>query len=241
MEPEAASTSDAAPSTSAPAGAKPVVVLVIGMAGSGKTTLIQRINSHLHARKLAGYIINLDPAVTHLPYGANIDIRDTVNYKNVMKQYGLGPNGGILTSCNLFATRFDQVIALCEKPRDPPLRYIVADTPGQIEIFTWSASGQLITELFASGFPTIVAYVIDTPRCAAPQTFMSNMLQAVSILYKTKLPLLLVFNKVDVTRHDFALSWMDDFDTYAAALEADSSYAATLSRRAPPRAAPAAS
>jgi hypothetical protein len=32
-----------------------------------------------------------------------------VNYKNVMKQYGLGPNGGILTACNLFATRFDQV------------------------------------------------------------------------------------------------------------------------------------
>lgn len=26
-----------------------------------------------------------------------------------MKQYGLGPNGGILTSLNLFATRFDQV------------------------------------------------------------------------------------------------------------------------------------
>lgn len=26
-----------------------------------------------------------------------------------MKQYGLGPNGGIVTSLNLFATRFDQV------------------------------------------------------------------------------------------------------------------------------------
>lgn len=37
-----------------------------------------------------------------------------VNYKNVMKQYGLGPNGGILTSLNLFATRFDQVLlSLC--------------------------------------------------------------------------------------------------------------------------------
>ena len=48
------------------------------MAGSGKTTLIQRINSHLHARKLPGYIINLDPAVTQLPYSANIAIRDTV-------------------------------------------------------------------------------------------------------------------------------------------------------------------
>jgi hypothetical protein len=127
---------------------------------------------------------------------------------------------------------------------------------------------------------------------------MSNMLQAVSILYKTKLPLMLVrgrlgpgsaapraegaalsrwgalpagtpprrraarplgpppraphharhrsprhppavarrrqvFNKIDVTRHEFALSWMDDFEAYAAALEADSSYAATLSRWAP--------
>lgn len=32
-----------------------------------------------------------------------------MNYKEVMKQYGLGPNGGIVTSLNLFATRFDQV------------------------------------------------------------------------------------------------------------------------------------
>ena len=72
-----------------------------------------------------------------------------VNYKNVMKQYNLGPNGGILTSLNLFATRFDQVVALCDKERDPPLEYIVADTPGQIEIFTWSASGAIISEAFA--------------------------------------------------------------------------------------------
>jgi Conserved hypothetical ATP binding protein len=33
-------------------------------------------------------------------------------------------------------------------------------------------------------------------------------MQACSILYKTKLPLLLVFNKVDVTSHGFALEWM---------------------------------
>ena len=43
------------------------------------------------------------------------DIRDTVNYKEVMKQYNLGPNGGIVTSLNLFATRFDQVMNFIEK------------------------------------------------------------------------------------------------------------------------------
>lgn len=51
-----------------------------------------------------------------LPFGANIDIRDTVRYKEVMKQFNLGPNGGILTSLNLFATKFDEVKKpnLCE-------------------------------------------------------------------------------------------------------------------------------
>jgi GPN-loop GTPase len=47
--------------------------------------------------------------VKRVPFAANIDIRDTVNYKEVMAQYGLGPNGGILTALNLFATKFDQV------------------------------------------------------------------------------------------------------------------------------------
>jgi GTPase SAR1 family protein len=54
-------------------------------------------------------VVNLDPAVMTLPFGANIDIRDTVRYKDVMKEYNLGPNGGILTSLNLFATKFDEV------------------------------------------------------------------------------------------------------------------------------------
>jgi hypothetical protein len=43
------------------------------------------------------YVVNLDHMVMTLPFGANIDIHDTVRYKNVMKEYGLGPNGGILT------------------------------------------------------------------------------------------------------------------------------------------------
>ena len=47
---------------------------------------------------------------------------------------------------------------------------------------------------------------------------MSNMLYACSILYKTKLPMILVFNKTDVKDAEFAKEWMTDFETFQAAL-----------------------
>ena len=119
---------------------------------------------------------------------------------------------------------------------------MILDTPGQIEIFTWSASGAIITDAVASSLPTVVAYIIDTPRTTAPATFMSNMLYACrsvlfllipsekkplvqsipSILYKTKLPFILVFNKTDVQPHNFALEWMSDFEEFQAALASHS-------------------
>ena len=39
-----------------------------------------------------------------------------------------------------------------------------------------------------------------------------------SILYKTKLPFILVFNKTDVQPHEFALEWMQDFEAFQEAL-----------------------
>jgi len=190
---------------------------------------MQRINAHLHAQKDPPYVINLDPAVLNVPFDSNIDIRDSVNYKEVMKQYNLGPNGGILTSLNLFSTKVDQILKLLEKrttpdpeqPAKPPVKHILVDTPGQIEVFVWSASGTILLESLASSFPTVIAYIIDTPRTASTSTFMSNMLYACSILYKTKLPMILVFNKTDVKDAGFAKEWMTDYDAFQDALRRD--------------------
>ena len=314
---------EAGPAPGPPRGAGgrgPLCVLMIGMAGSGKTSLVQRLNAELCAAGREPYLVNLDPAVMHLPFGPHVDIRDTVNYKEVMRQYGLGPNGAIVTSLNLFATRFDQVATIIQKRVDEaaaaeataaaaaeapagPLassaaaaaaaaapavapaastaptapaasaaeaspaageapaaagaaaaaaaaaaasaaataaaapaesaagsarsasgattRHFLVDTPGQIEVFTWSASGQLITDMLAATLPTVVVFVVDTVRARSPTTFMSNMLYACSILYKTRLPLVVAFNKVDAVAHDLALAWMADFDAFQTALEAE--------------------
>lgn len=137
----------------------------------------------------------------------------------------MGPNGAIVTSLNLFATKFDQIVGLLEK-RSNECKYAIFDTPGQIEVFTWSASGSIITESLvsspttispvifsiyiyicnfdclkkASTFPTVIVYVMDTSRNVNPVTFMSNMLYACSILYKSKLPFVIVMNKVKINK-----------------------------------------
>lgn len=47
---------------------KPICLIVLGMAGSGKTSLVQRL-SKLEDKP---YVLNLDPACYNLPYFANI-------------------------------------------------------------------------------------------------------------------------------------------------------------------------
>ena len=199
-----------------------VVVLALGMAGAGKSSLVQRLNAECLMRGKAPYVVNLDPAVARTPFAANIDIRDTVDYAGVMREYSLGPNGAIITALNLFSTRFDQVLRLLAG-RMPATDVCLVDTPGQIEVFTWSASGAIIADSLAASFPTVLLYVVDAPRSAAPVTFMSNMLYACSIMYKTRLPMVIALNKADVAPAAAAdcLAWMEDFELFQAALDAE--------------------
>jgi hypothetical protein len=48
-----------------------------------------------------------------------------------------------------------QVLDILEKRASEGLKRVFFDTPGQIEVFTWSASGMIITETLALKFPTV--------------------------------------------------------------------------------------
>lgn len=95
---------------------RPLNLIVIGMAGSGKSTFLGKLYTHMmEYYDSLPYMVNLDPAVSFLPFMPANDIRTEVKYKDVMKKYSLGPNGAIMTSLNLYASQFHLTLEKVEE------------------------------------------------------------------------------------------------------------------------------
>jgi GPN-loop GTPase len=176
-------------------------MLITGLAGSGKTTFCDTYSRYLRSQGKSCYIVNLDPAVRSLPYESNLDIRDTIDYQSIMQDHKLGPNGAILSCFNIFVTKLDQVITLLQE-KDSIFDYVLIDTPGQMEIFTWSASGDILCQALRSTFKDKLtcAYVmkdvvVTRVKDFDAKTLMAcNIVQAISVECRMKIPMLLVSN-----------------------------------------------
>lgn len=51
---------------------RPICLIVLGMAGSGKTSFVKRLTQLGDLQNLKPYVINLDPACQEVPYHTNI-------------------------------------------------------------------------------------------------------------------------------------------------------------------------
>lgn len=69
--------------------------LVIGPAGSGKTTYCNGMQQYLTLLGRKAVVINLDPANDALPYECAADIGELVSLHEVQDTLNLGPNGGM--------------------------------------------------------------------------------------------------------------------------------------------------
>ena len=56
------------------------------------------------------------------------------------------------------------------------------------------------------------------------------MLYALSIMYKMKLPLILVFNKKDVVSEEQCFNWMSDYENFMDSLDNETEYISSFSR-----------
>lgn len=205
------------------------IYIVLGLAGSGKTTLTARFKDGATKQGKSVYVINLDPVTEGLmPYAVNLDIRDTVNYRKIMEDRKMGPNGAIMLALNMFLTKIDQLSRLLEG-KIITHDYIVIDTPGQIEMFTWSAAGDLICKILkelvsgSSAVDLSMLYLVDNSKRSHRAFMAGNLLHACGIKYRMDIPLEVVVTKCDLKNEKFNND-NDDGDDFATTLHQDIEY-----------------
>ena len=170
------------------------IVFIIGTAGSGKSLLTASLNEWLKVGKQKTATVNLDPGVLTLPYVPDIDVRNYININELMEKYGLGPNGALLMAADLIA---EEAQRLGSEIQDLKSDVVVVDTPGQMELFAFRASGpHIVNELTKE--PKAIIYLFDAVFSFNPLNYVSNMFLSAAVYNRFFVPQLHVLSKCDL-------------------------------------------
>jgi len=183
-------------------------IFVTGTAGSGKSMLTSKILEYYQKNGVFASVLNLDPGVESLPYRPDVDVRDYVDIVQIMKQYDLGPNGSMIMANDLIATKIDDIQNEIHGVNPD---YLIVDTPGQIELFAYRASGPFFIQNIDVGEKTNI-FLYDGTMIVSPSNFISISLLATSIKLRLGLPTINVMTKTDLIpdKIDQVLKWSSD-------------------------------
>jgi GTPase SAR1 family protein len=167
---------------------------IIGTAGSGKSLLTAAYMEWLKLQKQDIATINLDPGVLKLPYTPDIDIRDIIRIEDIMDKYELGPNGALIMAADLIA---DQIETIAKDADDLNPDVLIVDTPGQMELFAFRASGPFIaTELTKQ--PKTILYLFDFIFSLNPLNYVSNLFLSAAVYSRFLIPQISILSKTDL-------------------------------------------
>ena len=183
-------------------------IFVTGTAGSGKSMLTSKILEYYQKNGVFASALNLDPGVESLPYRPDVDVRDYVDIVQIMKQYDLGPNGSMIMANDLIASKIDDIQNEIHGVNPD---YLIVDTPGQIELFAYRASGPFFIQNIDACEKTNI-FLYDGTMIVSPTNFISISLLATSIKLRLGLPTINVMTKTDLIpdKIDQILKWSSD-------------------------------
>ena len=163
--------------------------------------------------EISAITLNLDPGVKTISYAPDIDIRDFIVLEEVMEEYGLGPNGGMILASDLMVNFLDDIKDEIDEINPD---WIFVDTAGQLELFAFRETGPLIAS--ALGFGDVqrsVSFLFDSNFVLRPNGFISTLLLAASVQFRFRnIPQINVLSKVDIIDEDqidMIINWSQDF------------------------------
>jgi GTPase SAR1 family protein len=153
--------------------------------------------------------VNLDPGAEFMPYQPDVDIRDWVKVEEVMREYGLGPNGAQIVCADMMALNTKELVTTIEGFKTP---YVLIDTPGQMELFAFRQSSNVIVEALSKQ-ESFLVFLSDPALAKSPNGFVSTLLLCAVTHFRFDVPLLNVLSKSDMLTEkelDDILHWSEE-------------------------------
>ncbi|OII73523.1 ATP-binding domain 1 family protein [Cryptosporidium andersoni] len=176
--------------------------LVIGPAGSGKSTYCSIIQKHCEVLGRSCHIINLDPAAEDFRYTCSIDIRELISLDDVMEELHLGPNGGQIFAMEYFIQNLDWLEEKLEIGYGDH-QYILFDCPGQIELFTHLPIMKILIESLKNwDFRVCGIYCLDVGFLTDASKFVAGSVAALSAMIQLEIFHVNVLTKCDLVEDE---------------------------------------
>jgi len=192
-------------------------IYFVGTAGSGKSTITAAFSEWLNTQGYDSVLVNLDPGAEAKPYESDVDITEWINLPEIMKEYGLGPNGAQVAAADLLAINASKVWrSISEFETD----FVVIDTPGQLELFTFRESSRKLIEQFGPE-RSAICFLIDPILSRNANGFVSSLLLATTASFRLAIPMLKVISKSDLLSEkdiENIQSWSTDHYSLSGAL-----------------------
>jgi GTPase SAR1 family protein len=142
--------------------------------------------------------VNLDPGVENLGYAPDVDIRDWINLNQVMEDFGLGPNGAQIACADMLALKAQELADILE---DFQTHYFLIDTPGQLELFSFRKSSNVIVDTLGRNRAVIV-FTFDPLVAKTPEGLISQIMLRATVQFRFLVPTLSVLTKVDLLEEE---------------------------------------
>ncbi|ESU39381.1 ATP/GTP-binding protein [Giardia duodenalis] len=173
--------------------------IVVGPAGSGKSTYCAILQDHFSLLHRTVNVFNFDPASETIPYSAAVDIREFVSVQDVMEYCSLGPNGALVYALEYALSDPLQQSWLDDALGDYPDDYLLIDFAGQVELFTYyDCIGILSRVLQTRGYTVLLVYIAEAQKFQTRSSYLSTVLVAMSAMSSCGTAFLPVMSKVDL-------------------------------------------
>ncbi|XP_059060193.1 GPN-loop GTPase 2 [Achroia grisella] len=187
--------------------------LVLGPPGAGKTTYCSKMGELLKKSGRKIVIVNLDPANDMMSYTPDIDVRKLIDFRKVMDQNSLGPNGALIYCMEYLEKNIDWLLDQIENDN---FTNFLFDLPGQVELYSHHES---LSKIFfkltnEKNIQCCVVHLVDSHHCSDPGKFIAALMLSLNAMLKIGLPHINLLTKVDLLKkHKDKLHFGIDFYT----------------------------